>query len=251
MRLFFDLEEIDLDDAVSKYDKKEFKSSTRSTVPLLYLLKHDALILTQLLEYFGIKENLSFHLEYKVKPNSGKGVASQTDLLVTSKAQTLGIEAKWTEPRYPTVDKWINNGASRSNRLKVLNGWFHYLNKYSLHSITYESMESQVYQMIHRAASICSLNTNPIMAYLLFTEEYIPEDTYYIEKDLSTFWKLLGKPSSFPFYFIQIKIEPNSNFQKLKLLQKGKVETREAVMKALRDENDLFSFKDFKIRKIK
>ena len=173
-------EEIRFDRVLDWYRKDEFDSPTRSTIPLLDLIKNGNEMLQEIVHELGIEGEPSYHLEFGVEPPAGRGNPSQTDLWVQTKDQVLGIEAKWTERRYETVETWLKRSNNPDNKRTVLHGWIGCLQQYSSNPLTIEGMKGQVYQMVHRAASVCSCKTNPILAYMLFTEELQPKENSYI-----------------------------------------------------------------------
>src|SRR5690348_12928037 len=91
----------DINSAINAYDLKEFASPTRSTIPLLSLVKDGRAGFRKVLFECGLPDPESLHFEFTVGPIGGRGKASHTDLMVQSGHQALAVEAKWTEPRYP------------------------------------------------------------------------------------------------------------------------------------------------------
>lgn len=250
MEMYFDRTPVILKEAINRYPGDEFKSPFRSTVPLLMWLQHAEEMVAEVVESLSIKGFNNLHLEYQVKPKSGRGNASHTDLLMQSETKVLGIEVKWTEPRYNTVGKWMKKGSNLGNRVAVMEGWLSYLQKFSDKKLSIEGMNDEVYQMVHRAASICSFATKPILAYLLFTEAFQPVGRSYIEKDMKSLWTTLGAPDGFPFYFVQVLIERNEPFRRLENLKKGTPETKEKVIESLIKGESLFRFRDFRVSRI-
>ena len=249
MSLFFDKNSIQsIDDAIGKYKSNEFESPARSTVPLLSWLKHERDMVDKMLENFGMPTESTLHLEYTVAPPRGNGKSSHTDLMIKSGDSTLAIEAKWTESRYKTVDDWLKKGTNRQNRDNVLAGWLGLLQKHVISTLNVEVFSDIVYQMLHRAASVCAAGRNPKLAYLLFKPSPDPKtaDIRTIRDDLMNLWKLLGNPSSFPFYMIIVQLSPTDAFHSISSLPKGDEATHEAVRDALYNER-LFDFSENEI----
>lgn len=136
-------------DAVSHYDDKEFRSKTRSTVPMLDLLIHSRTVFDGIIDKIAFPTPYDLHLEYTVGPFGGGGKASHTDVMLTTGGDSLAIEAKWTERMYPAVRDWPKKGAVKTkNQNGVLNGWLARLGQ------TYSAaFDDVIYQMLHRAAS--------------------------------------------------------------------------------------------------
>lgn len=252
MHLYYDRHSVaSIDNVLSYYGAKEFKSSTRSTVPLLSWLKHEPSSVFSLLNELGVPADYTLHLEYTVKPPRGKGQASHTDLMVLAGARSLAIEAKWTEPRYETVSDWLNKGASPDNRLNVLTGWLHLLQSHSGNSLATADFSGAVYQMVHRAASACASGKSPRMAYLMFDPSPDPNtaDKQTLLDDLNHLWNLLGNPRSFPFHFVKINLAPTAAFDQISALPKNSEETSQAVQRALLEER-LFNFMGYAVAEI-
>jgi hypothetical protein len=105
-KVYFDNEPVpDFSTLVQLYRDREFKSPYRSTVPLLSLFRDGQRILQEILAKC-LMDPPNFHIEFTVAPPRGRGKAPHTDLMVNSESRCLAIEAKWTEPTYPTVSKW-------------------------------------------------------------------------------------------------------------------------------------------------
>jgi len=132
---------------VNRYKSTEFTSPTRSTVPLLSLLKDDKPLFKSLLGSMHMPEDSNLCLEYTVKPPKGTGKVSCTDLMVISGGAALAIEAKWTEDRYETVKNWLQKGSGHSNRQTVIDGWLGLLQKHSILPLTPASFSDAVYQI--------------------------------------------------------------------------------------------------------
>ncbi|MBN2107591.1 MAG: hypothetical protein JW832_09190 [Deltaproteobacteria bacterium] len=259
MNIFYDKERLgDIDQAISLFDAETFKSPTRSTIPLLSWVKHEQLMVTTLLEELGLPTGCSLYFEYQVKPPKGSGRASHTDLMAMSGAHTLAIEAKWTEPRYETVGEWLVKTAGKQddppangNRRNVLDGWLSLLQQYALRSLKPDDFIDAVYQMVHRAASACSAGSKPKLAYLIFKPSDDPRtaSAQTIRDDLAHLWGLLGRPSEFPFYLVEIFLTPTAAFNKIAHLPKNEETTSELVKQALLSDR-LFNFARYSIKKI-
>jgi hypothetical protein len=91
----------------------------------------------------------------------------------------------------------------------------------------------------------------PHLAYLHFAPSPDPgaasSDQYYA--DLLHLHELLGRPSGFPFYLVEVEIEPAAAFDRLRHLTKGEPETDREMRAALRGEV-LFEFRGMKRRDI-
>ena len=247
---------IGFDKVYDRYRKDEFYSPFRSTIPLLDLIKNGKEeMLQKIVNELGVVGEHTYHLEYRVKLQNGKGSASHTDLWVETESHVLGIEAKWTERRYMKVGKWLHKGSNPDNRKAVLEGWLEKLCCPSIPHPGNDEMHDQIYQMVHRAASVYGCDDKPktkkpILAYVQFTEELQLKKKSYIHQDLSSLWSVLGKPDEFPFYYVQVLIERNPAFKQIEHLEKRSVETGKKVKEALSGNEPLFTYKDKRIVKI-
>ncbi len=143
-------------DLLKQYGDGELASPRRSTVPLLSYWRHPDARLQEFASALGlpIGAGAELHFEYHVPVQQGRGKASCTDLLLRSGDVAVAVEAKWTEPRYETVETWLGGQAS-GNRSDVLNGWLGLLSARGDNPLTPEAVSELPYQLIHRAASAC------------------------------------------------------------------------------------------------
>ncbi len=242
-----------LDLAADVYKESEFMSPTRSTVPMLSLLRHDYDLFSTILRRLGMSDQSDIHLEYTVKSPQGKGTPSHTDVFVRDGNNTLAIEAKWTEPRYITVEEWLKPEESSpttemtNNREQVMQGWLQLFEPFAgrkpLHR---EDFFPAVYQMVHRAASACASSSSPRLAYFVFKPSLDTRsaDVEIIRQDLNLLHQLLGSPATFPFYLIEIGLNPTAAFASLQNLKKGQIDTATQVKAKLfgQSQTRLFDF---------
>jgi hypothetical protein len=262
MNLFFNHAPVSQFDCAANYPDKEFASPTRSTVPLLDALRKGATpsFLEKLLLEAGLSnEALDLHLEYQVKPFKGKGKASHTDLMVIQPGapkRSIAIEAKWTEPRYETVSKWLGCGTSPENRRNVLGGWLESIAGHTGTRIDPGNCGDLVYQMVHRAASAVEASGaggSPAMAYLIFKN--VGEDSVKGEapleeyrEDLRQFRTIIGNGERFPFFLISVPIRSTAAFASLSGLTKGHLSTVQSLRLALgKAMKPLFDFGEVRI----
>ena len=262
MKLFFNQVSVSKTDRTAKYPAKEFASPTRSTVPLLDALRQypTPVFFNKLLLEAGMDIALAdLHLEYQVKPPTGRGKPSHTDLMAIQLGppkRSLAIEAKWTEPRYETVATWLRGGTSPENRREVLRGWLGQITTHTKSEIHPDHCGGLVYQMVHRAASAVAASGSgghPAMAYLIFQQESegrvgAESQLEGYRNDLRQFRKIVGNQERFPFFLVSVLIRPTGAFEPLSALPKGSTDTGRAVRMALEAEGvPLFDFGDGRI----
>jgi hypothetical protein len=238
-------------DAVALYGEREFESARRSTVPMLALLAHAPGDFKKIVCQLGFPSEFDLFLEYTVRPPKGRGKASHSDVMLKSGAHALAIEAKWTEPMYQTVAKWLKAGKDQANRMAVLEGWLSLLQQRTAKPLQAGDFHPAIYQMVHRAASAATAEM-PGLAYFLFKPS--PDDRAAdpddVHKKLTDLWDRLGKPSTFPFHVVEIETKPLDAYEPLGLLPKGDEATAEAVCAALQDSKPLFDFTSYRVRPI-
>ena len=254
MMFFFDRDPLPgVDDAVDRFRKDEFESPCRSTVPLLSLLKHGHDIWMEIAgKLVADAEAADVHLEYTVMPPLVKRRrASHTDAMIVGSGQACAVEAKWTEPRYETVKEWLPRGNDHQNRLAVMAGWLSLLQQHATQPLEVSAFSGAVYQMVHRAASACSLGRSPVLAYLQFLPrpDDHPTDVVGPLNDLTQFHQLLGSPTGFPFYLVEVEARPLPDFERIKNLPKGSTQTAHVVRSALRN-GPLFEFASWRLKKV-
>lgn len=251
-KLHFDRKPMrDFDDLLGRYASDEFASPFRSTVPLLSLIQDRPDVFSAILVACQIHEPADIHLEYTVRSPRGNGKPSHTDVIVRANDETLAIEAKWSEPLYQTVGKWLGESKVDHNRWKVMTGWLELLQPHATSRLIVDDFRGAVYQMVHRAASACSMSKRPNLAYLHFTpppgrgaataDEYLA--------DMTRLHDLLGNPAGFPFRLVDVQATPTAAFAAIAGLPKGSVETSDPVRRALRV-GGLFEFTLDRVRSI-
>ena len=147
---------VSIDEIYRRFNKSEFKSPYRSTIPLLALFKNNQLPNIKIVD-INQSEDISCIFEYETPIISGRGRASSTDLIISYSNYCIAIEAKRTEPPYETVGKWLGR-INTSNRKQILEGWLKIIEEYTGVKVLFEETVDLPYQLIHRVASACSLN---------------------------------------------------------------------------------------------
>ena len=71
-----------------------------------------------------------------------------------------------------------------------------------------------------------------------------------IRDDLTNLWNLLGNPSTFPFYLIQLPVSSTTTFDVIASLPKADKATAEKVSVALLKSDRLFNFDKYCVTKI-
>jgi hypothetical protein len=159
-------------------------SPHRSVVPLVDFWRDPAGRLHQLGDLLGVdlSETTEIAFEYAVPVKGGRGKASFTDVMISGPKTALALEAKFTEPPYELVSKWLRDPAE-ANRIDVLKGWLDLINKECGAELTQQSVAELPYQLIHRTASVCSVSSKERgVLYLLFKRDGMSEYTSGISK---------------------------------------------------------------------
>jgi len=251
--MFYDRDPLsDVDDAVCRYSPREFMSPARSTVPLMSLIKHGRSLWTEIARHLGVDaEAAEVHLEYTVPSPRGRGKPSHTDVMIIGPDRAYAVEAKWTEPRYESVEAWLQGGDDPSNRRAVMEGWLSLLRPYATQALDTSAFSGAVYQMVHRAASACGTGLAPTLVYLLFLPrpDGHPTDVDGLLRDLMHLHRLLGGPAGFQFYLIEVDIAPLAAFDQVSRMPKRSSNTAAAVRDALRG-GPLFEFTSWRLRQV-
>lgn len=249
MNLYFNREPVSPEDCASRYPDGEFASPMRSTVPLLDAMRHGSIpaFLDELLVRVGVdpSESMEFRFEFQVPPAKGRGKPSHTDLMVLDAGPprfALAIEAKWTEPRYETVSRWLGAGSSPENRREVLRGWLDVIAGRTGFGIRLEGCGDLVYQMVHRAASAVfasGAGGRAAMAYVIFKTEgegaqrgaALPVEE--CRNDLRRLRAIAGSSESLPLFLVTVPVRPTPAFVAVANLRKGCPNTGESIRSAL------------------
>ena len=252
MGLFFNQKPVALvDDALDLYKANEFASATRSTVPLISLLKHDGDVWATITKELSATSPGEMHLEFTVKSPQGRGKASHTDVMLIQGNRAVAFEAKWTGPRYDQVSKWLVGGDDPENRRLVMSGWLSLLQPHSTHTLRLEDFGAAIYQMVHRAAAACYAGNIPTLAYVQFCPLANGGDPdVMLMNDLSYFHNLLGAPDEFPFWLVEVVAKPTETFEKIRGLTSGLPDTAKEVHRALCN-GSLFEFTKLHLHRIR
>lgn len=150
-----------------------------------------------------LEESAALHFEYAVPVQSGRGKASFTDLMILTGNTAVAVEAKYTEPEYQNVGKWLG-GESVGNRADVLKGWLDLINATTEASLTPESVSVLPYQVIHTSASACyPRKAHAALVYLVFHAD-VPD---HYATHLSAFAALLPDHTRFSLHLVSCAIK--------------------------------------------
>jgi hypothetical protein len=253
MRLFFNQKPVAfVDEALDLYKASEFASATRSTVPLISLLKHGGEVWATITKELSAEApSGEIHLEFTVKSPQGRGKASHTDVMLIQGNRAVAFEAKWTEPQYDQVSKWLVGGDDPENRRLVMSGWLSLLQAHSTQKLRLEDFGAVIYQMVHRAAAACFVGPMPTLAYIQFCPLANGCDPdVMLMNDLSYFHNLLGAPDEFPFWLVEVVAKPTETFETIRGLTRGLPDTAKEVHRALCN-GPLFEFTQLHLHRIR
>jgi hypothetical protein len=188
-------------------------------------------------------QSLEVHLELTVGPVQGEGKPSHTDVMLIGNGIAVAVEAKWTEPPYSTVCEWIGKGRNQKNRRAVMSGWLSLLQPHAARELRLDTFLDATYQMVHRAASACAAGRRPSLAYLQFSPlpNGIEPNITQLQTKLSHLYDILGAPSAFPFFLIEVKLKATDAFHRISGLPKGSPKTA-AMVRAVLLHAPLFEF---------
>jgi hypothetical protein len=178
---------------------------TRSTVPLLAWWREHA-------GHYAIPDvdlsEATARFEYPVPAGcatcGGRGKHSFTDVMLLSDSRAIAFEAKYTEPAYEIVNKWLTRGSNRKNRENVLNHWCHLIEEYTATPIDKSNLGTLVYQVVHRTASACAGTPTAGaagVAYLIFDDG---RDQSHYESELKQAAHVLDPANKISFVMIRV-----------------------------------------------
>ena len=147
-----------IEELIEKYPDTEFNSPQRSTIPSLIFWMDTENRVHELSGALDLvpPQDCTVEFEYLVAPPAGQGKKSHTDVMLWCGTTCIGVEAKYTEPPYEEVSRWLTGGSNPANRLKVLGGWCDIISEVTGKKCSVDSLGELTYQMIHRIASVCS-----------------------------------------------------------------------------------------------
>ena len=248
-KYYFDTEPANgIEELCKRMTGKALQSPFRSTVPLLSLVEHSQPEWHSLLALWGAPPDSAVHFEYCVASPKSGGNPSQTDALLMSDSTVWAVEAKWTEPRYETVEKRIRKPESDgSDPRTTVDGWLKHLQPFATRDLGVDDFVDVVYQVLHRAASACAVATanqlQPHLVYLHFHPSPLPSSatTSQYVSDLRDLHALLGNPGGVKFTVVEMPLKLNAAFEIIKDLDKKAIETA-AQVKAALCSGPLFTF---------
>jgi hypothetical protein len=242
MRLLYGAhsEPVSFAELLARMPDKEFKNTTRSTLPLLAWWSQKGNV-ANLGRRLGVPdlESGEANFEYPVSPAcdvcGSKGKASFSDVLVTADQDVVAVEAKCYEPLYGTVGKWLRS-ASDGNRERVMRHWLACCIRTP---IGIDACQDLVYQMVHRTASACLVGSStsrfPHVVHLLFGSGHV--DKY--RRATSALSAVLGLARMVKLTVVRVPTERRA----IADLDHVALEARPGALRnALMNRQDLFEF---------
>ena len=188
-------------------------SPKRSTVPLLDYWRQPESRLRLLEAHLGVtlSDHTELHFEYEVPVQQGRGKSSYTDLMILGTDVAVAVEAKFTEPRYESVETWLA-AARTTNRAEVLEGWIRAIEAGSEAMVNREVVRELPYQLIHRTASVCCVSRRRrVVVYQVFGDSPGP---YYAE-DLRRLASAIPARDRVSFYVVASAFHPTTTYAQL------------------------------------
>lgn len=190
-------------------------SPYRSTVPHLSYWSNPANRLTDFSNSIGVAVPSEAELTFEslTHPIMGMGNPSHTDLMIVSPGLAIGVEAKYTEPPYADVRYWleINPG---ENALLVLQGWLQLISDATGCQLTLEQVQNCTYQLIHRTASVCSVEAvRRVVVYHCFDVTEL-QRRYYTNQ-LQTLANLIAQPTKIQLLLVTTTMSKSAPYSRL------------------------------------
>jgi hypothetical protein len=232
----------DFNALVNSYTDRDLASPSRSTVPLLAYWKMFQARAADYSKLLGVElaGQLHFGFEYTVPVAQGRGNASHTDLMIISSNHALANEAKYTEPAYETVQKWLGSQSSENRRL-VLTGWLSLIKRATGRLLSINDVLGCTYQLIHRAASVCSLEVSKrSVVYMLFdpSKDQIED----CSRQLRPISALTGNPDKLDFRLMLVELRKSHRYLELQSAWKNGERHLSAPVRAGLLSGDLMEF---------
>ena len=251
MRIRFGKEKTDvasIRDLPGFYSDHDLATPTRSTVPLLCYCMPDLRRIGGLVDQLRGRCN-DFHLffEFPTPSINTRAKSSFTDLgIVLVPRGGIAIEAKWTEPAYETIQKWIKAGKYPDSRKRVVDHWLGRMRDYIKRPLTVDDLplDTITYQMLHRTASACNLANGggpARVVYQVFETEGTEHPDY--EAAIRTFMDAVAPGPSLWFFVHKVVMKPTPQFTKLqkRCAAMSEASSAASIRKAIVEEN-LFTF---------
>lgn len=239
--LFYDTQEHREFSALCEcFTGKALQSPYRSTVPLLSLVHRHQAQWQTLLARLGMSDVARVHFEFAVASAKPGANPSQTDAMLFAQGAVCGIEAKWTEPRYESVKTRLGRPDSDGGDPRItMEGWLRHLRPFARGELKSEGVGEVVYQVLHRAASVCATATaqelRPVLAYLHFHPSPLKSSAtteMYVE-DLQRLRRAMGEPTSFSMHVVEMPLQPLPAFAAIQNLDKHSASSAKAVRSAI------------------
>jgi hypothetical protein len=241
MKLYWESAEAgDFDSILRLIPDGVLNSPRRSVVPLVDFFRVPSRGLASLEQVLqsDLTRATELRFEHAVPVQRGYGWPSYTDLLVLAPGVSVAIEVKYTEPRYPTVRKWL--GAPREpNREAVLARWTSLIARGSGVELDLEELLNLPYQLIHRLASACSTSApEKRLVYMLFGTDAF---RLYVA-DVRALDRLLGTRAHIGVDVVSVPMTGDSRFAELTAAWDAGERQLAAEVRTALFEGPLFSF---------
>jgi hypothetical protein len=230
------------------YSDHDLAKPTRSTVPLLCYCMPDLRRIGSLVDQLrGRCKDFDLFFEFPTPSINTKAKSSFTDLGIALVPRGgIAIEAKWTEPAYATIQKWIAAGEYPDSRKKVVDHWLCIMGPYLKKPLSVGDLplDTIIYQMLHRTASACNLANSggPVrVVYQVFETEGAEHPDY--GAAIRTFMDAVVPGPSLWFFVHKVVMKPTPQFAKLQKRCAGQsdADSAAAIRKAIVEE-ELFTF---------
>jgi hypothetical protein len=202
-------------DLLSFYSTREFSSPTRSTVPFLAYWRDSTTRVSEFASAIGISfaGHVDLDFEHEVPVQRGSGFPSCTDVMIFNAEAVAAVEAKFAEPRYPSVGAWLVSPA-KMNRLEVLSGWLTLLSAAGRCHLSLDDVLALPYQLIHRAASACHRgDREPWLVYQVFDAS--PKKLGMYSEDLRRLANALGTARRLKIRLVACQMTKSASYMNL------------------------------------
>ncbi len=197
----------------------EFLNLTRSTVPSLHYWREPEATLAHVFQGIGLSADAHGALcfEYPV-PSAGGNKPSFSDLMYTSTEVSIAFEAKSTEPLGETTKQWLAKKKNSANATRVLHHWLTLIERVTGRA-RMDDIQDLPYQMIHRVASLCFLNSSSRA--LVYQHHRLDFDMADFSVPLTQLAKVIGAPGRIEIWLHLIDLQRTTTFLEVEQSLKG------------------------------
>jgi hypothetical protein len=222
--------------------RRRFVNLTRSTVPFLHYWREPETALARVFHGIGLSADANGSLCFECPVSSvGTNKPSFSDLMYTSTEVSIAFEAKSTEPLGETTKQWLAKRKNSANATRVLHHWLTLIKRVTGRARV-DEIHDLPYQMIHRVASLCSLNSS--RRALVYQHHRLGLNLADFSVPLTQLAESIGAPGQIQIWLHLIDLQRTTTYLEVEQSLKG----LSSVDMALRIRSAIFANKLFDVK---